>query len=608
MGHYRVVVIPAVLGMLLLTIIGSGSIINMSTGQAAEVSQVEESNYIIFKNSTGTYAKNGKTGLIQFSNTTDSSTVIQDALNAVNAGGKVTLRNGTYLLNTGLVIKTETTLEGESKQAAKLKANAAIDTIKIDSGANAVVIRDLQIDQNSKTGTAILYDTPTGVSGLTLSRSVIDNVMIKNVPSGSWSIILDYIESCLLMNIQMIDVANGLLIDDVGSGRGGNSVLIDIDVQPKLGNTGTTSYKFVGTNLINAYHLRFYDRNISTGVSTALYADDADFNNIFGIQFEHFAKGIELVNSDYNRFIGGYMGTNNTSLQFGIKASSSSQGNTFQNLRLNNHVSSGTGIDDSGAGSEGNHYIGNKIGQGWSLTVSASSNSFFEKNTNYLDSYPLDNLTTDPSSLSLGEIWYRSDQGSLKYRDGSASRTVVGTDVTQTLTSKTLRAASNTITAEPVYAILTALGATLFDDGGSAIKRIVDDSQSKYAVLDFIDSATRESEWDFKVGDDIDPNASLTVNIYWFSQSQTTNDARWCVALATPAIGSAWDVAYGTNSCVNDTTDSTAKDINEATVTFTSPGIVADDFIKIRIQRDGGHTQDTLSGDARLVMVEVLWN
>ena len=47
-------------------------------------------------------------------------------------------------------------------------------------------------------------------------------------------------------------------------------------------------------------------------------------------------------------------------------------------------------------------------------------------------------VTSDPSALSAGDIWYRSDTEKLSYRGTSAARSLVSENLTQTLTNKTL--------------------------------------------------------------------------------------------------------------------------------------------------------------------------
>lgn len=54
-------------------------------------------------------------------------------------------------------------------------------------------------------------------------------------------------------------------------------------------------------------------------------------------------------------------------------------------------------------------------------------------------------VTADPSSLTAGDLWYRSDTEKLSYRGASAARALVAEALAQTLTNKTISGASNTI-------------------------------------------------------------------------------------------------------------------------------------------------------------------
>lgn len=73
--------------------------------------------------------------------------------------------------------------------------------------------------------------------------------------------------------------------------------------------------------------------------------------------------------------------------------------------------------------------------------------------------------TTDPTTLSNGDVWYNSGTSELKYRANGVTRTVVNANEAQTLTNKTISGANNTITNIPNSAltnstIALALGTT----------------------------------------------------------------------------------------------------------------------------------------------------
>jgi hypothetical protein len=55
-------------------------------------------------------------------------------------------------------------------------------------------------------------------------------------------------------------------------------------------------------------------------------------------------------------------------------------------------------------------------------------------------------ITADPSSLTTGNFWYRTDLNKFRYFDGTTTRSLVSEQLAQTLTNKTIAAGSNTIT------------------------------------------------------------------------------------------------------------------------------------------------------------------
>ena len=78
-------------------------------------SMVSGASYIVFADGTNYYARNGKTGEIQFSGSNDATPVIQAAIDALPAtGGKVVLTEGTFTLSNSIVLgSTGTVLEGQ---------------------------------------------------------------------------------------------------------------------------------------------------------------------------------------------------------------------------------------------------------------------------------------------------------------------------------------------------------------------------------------------------------------------------------------------------------------------------------------------------------------
>jgi hypothetical protein len=84
-------------------------------------SNVEEASYVIFgvdKNGDGVadeiYAKNGRTGEIEFSGT-NASEIISQTLNILTNGGKIFIKNGVYYIDTPIEIPSNVIIEGNQR-------------------------------------------------------------------------------------------------------------------------------------------------------------------------------------------------------------------------------------------------------------------------------------------------------------------------------------------------------------------------------------------------------------------------------------------------------------------------------------------------------------
>jgi len=105
--------------------------------------------YVISKIGNKYYAKNGETGEIEFSGT-DAATVIQSAIDAVEAqgGGKVFLKQGTYILNSQINLCSNLVLEGEGRATVlKLKDGANFNALQAN-GKQKIVVRNVSVDGN----------------------------------------------------------------------------------------------------------------------------------------------------------------------------------------------------------------------------------------------------------------------------------------------------------------------------------------------------------------------------------------------------------------------------------------------------------------------------
>jgi len=178
---------------------------------------VEEASYIVFTDGSKYYAKNGSTGMIEYSGT-DASSVIQYAIDKTNAsgGGIVHLRAGRYNLSSSIVMKSGVILQGEGWNRQNLEPNppetgATIGgTVLNATGVDAITgnnidaggIRDLAIDYPARgvvLGTTntlgcayfhirnvrIYKPSVRGIEITNFQYLRIDQLYIIDVPSGS---------------------------------------------------------------------------------------------------------------------------------------------------------------------------------------------------------------------------------------------------------------------------------------------------------------------------------------------------------------------------------------------------------------------------------------
>jgi len=93
-------------------------------------SMVTEANYVIFIDGSSYYAKNGKTGEIQFSGT-DAANVIQLALNAIPQGGVVQLTEGLFQCSVAFTVGAAQTLRGVGEDSTTVQLKTADATVNL---------------------------------------------------------------------------------------------------------------------------------------------------------------------------------------------------------------------------------------------------------------------------------------------------------------------------------------------------------------------------------------------------------------------------------------------------------------------------------------------
>lgn len=132
------------------------------------------------------------------------------------------------------------------------------------------------------------------------------------------------------------------------------------------------------------------------------------------------------------------------------------------------------------------------------------------------------------------------------------------------------------------------------------------DTRNSVLVLDFDDATVERAVFVCTIPDGAVLTSGLLVRIYWMATSATSGNVRWRAeweADGTDLDADSFDTATEANGAANGT--SGIETITEITCT-TIDSLAAGDRFRLRISRVGTDgTNDTMSGDAELTLVEV---
>jgi hypothetical protein len=127
------------------------------------------------------------------------------------------------------------------------------------------------------------------------------------------------------------------------------------------------------------------------------------------------------------------------------------------------------------------------------------------------------------------------------------------------------------------------------------------------------DATTDESiEMSFKLPGDWVSGSSIDVNFIW-KAAATSGAVGWCLQVARTAdaaVSSTSFAAQAAGNCVSDTVKGTTLQENLASITgVTCTSCAAHDRLKLRVSRDanGGAVTDSMTGDAKLILVELIY-
>jgi len=155
---------------------------------------VEEASYIVFTDGSRYYAKNGSTGIIEYSDV-DATKVIQYAVDRVGeqGGGKVFIKRGMYSISgtisitkDGVIIVGEGFVGLETPQwGTVLKMSSGVNKDMFDIYARKVMLKDFTIDMNLNSGRAI-YAHRGAPEDLRLRDIYIINVNATAIWDNGW--------------------------------------------------------------------------------------------------------------------------------------------------------------------------------------------------------------------------------------------------------------------------------------------------------------------------------------------------------------------------------------------------------------------------------------
>jgi len=184
--------------------------------------------YIVFQQAGVIYAKNARTGQIEFSGT-DAATIIQKAIDAASAsgGGEVFIKEGTYTLTKAVEMKPNVVLRG-SGVATVLRGHGIFFTT---DGLSNVAVKDLFIDNRGISG-CLWVAPPAGVyDRWGPSDVVLENLVLygSNDPAIGGAVI--EVRSARRVFIRNCEIAygghNGIYITRVAEGYEPSDIVIE---------------------------------------------------------------------------------------------------------------------------------------------------------------------------------------------------------------------------------------------------------------------------------------------------------------------------------------------------------------------------------------------
>jgi hypothetical protein len=297
--------------------------------------------YYIFIDGSRIKARNGKTGLIQFtdiSNTGHADVVLQACCNALTSGGTICIGPGTFDIYANVTSSYSINIRGSGIGVTTLRRQIATTQHTILNDGSNVKISDLTIDGNYPTNTSAVGTAMTELRN-TGNNVLIDNIEIKNfagqaaivqygqhvtinkckifgvslINKSGWGVLpyiitnrpITYIKDCWIegcwinaifgMGITIMEgcyFANNCLVNggQIGSNSGGDTLLtkvINCTFEPGLGNDSGIECEFgqwiVTGNRVrgNVYGILVHNTTPATPTTSTIISDNIVYNNNF---------------------------------------------------------------------------------------------------------------------------------------------------------------------------------------------------------------------------------------------------------------------------------------------------------------------------------------
>ena len=162
---------------------GGTELFTIDSSGVASTSAMGESSFVMNKVSSTYYIRSGTTGAVIYSGT-NAATVLQAAIDALTAGGKIFIKAGVYTFTTGITITYPISIEGEGNGLTGSGATFRYGTVLNFSTSSPAITIPLAWSQpiGVRIANLNLYNTGTTPTGILLdsSRMLFENLLIEN--------------------------------------------------------------------------------------------------------------------------------------------------------------------------------------------------------------------------------------------------------------------------------------------------------------------------------------------------------------------------------------------------------------------------------------------